>query len=206
MASKNKKWIDFLSEAISRREVADVLIEKYDFRDRFMFNLLGGEPTFMPGLIDLAKDLKRKSDKSLVRIATNGSRALSWWKKAAPYLDVVIVSIHSAQVDIEKLNDNFKVCVENDVILTTNILMDINHWEKSEMILNYMVKKGWSYNIEPKPVETMLGFNKLPVCKHDVCVCGGDLEAAKFKKREHSDAYGKKLTEKDLTQTSAQND
>lgn len=134
---------------------------RYAWKDNRVYNLLGGEPTSWAKLQELCERIKAMDDRSSILIATNGSRTPRYWRDIAAYIDRCIVSVHVAQIDIEQLNLGFKECVAGGMRLSTNILMDINHWDKAVSDAIWMTQHGWSHYITMKPVETMLGSNRL---------------------------------------------
>ena len=134
---------------------------RYAWKSHRVYNLLGGEPTNWSRLPELCQRIKEVDGDSSIMVATNGSRTPRYWREIAPYLDRAIVSVHVAQIDIAKLNQSFKACILGRMHLSTNILMDINHWDKAVSDAMYMTEHGWSHYITMKPVETMLGSNCL---------------------------------------------
>lgn len=59
--------------------------------------LTGGEPTLYPKFLELVTYMKSKG--AMVRVITNGSRTLRWWKqiREADVLDMVYFTFHSQQ-------------------------------------------------------------------------------------------------------------
>lgn len=135
--------------------------QRYAWKDNRVYNLLGGEPTSWAKLPELCKRIKAMDDRSSIMVATNGSRTPRYWRDIAPYLDRSIVSLHVAQIDIAKLNQGFKECILGEMHLSTNVLMDINHWDKAVADAEWLTQHGWSHYITMKPVETLLGSNRL---------------------------------------------
>jgi len=134
---------------------------RYAWKHNRVYNLLGGEPTNWAKLPELCRRIKAMDDHSSIMIATNGSRTPRYWRDIAPYLDRCIVSVHVAQIDITKLNLGFRECILGGMRLSTNILMDIDHWHKAVSDAEWMIEHGWSHLITMKPVETLLGSNQL---------------------------------------------
>lgn len=134
---------------------------RYAWKSHRVYNLLGGEPTNWARLPELCQRIKAMDCNSSIKVATNGSRTPRYWRDIAYHLDRAIVSVHVAQIDIAKLNRGFKECILGGMYLSTNILMDINHWHKAVEDVNWMTQHGWSHYITMKPVETMLGSNRL---------------------------------------------
>lgn len=60
---------------------------------RIGFEFTGGEVALWPHFLDCAGELKRAGARTT--ILSNGSRPLSWWEKATPLLDNVVLSFHS---------------------------------------------------------------------------------------------------------------
>lgn len=133
----------------------------YRWKKTRIYNLLGGEPTLWPKLVEFCERIKKVDESAVILIATNGSRTPRYWQQLSPVIDKVIVSLHVRQIDIEKLNDGFKVLVENGVEVTTNVLMDKPYFDKAVWIADWLTQNGWSYYITMKPVETILGSNRL---------------------------------------------
>lgn len=59
--------------------------------------ITGGEPTLYPKFIELVTYMKSKG--AMVRVITNGSRTLRWWKqiREADVLDIIYFTFHSQQ-------------------------------------------------------------------------------------------------------------
>ena len=59
--------------------------------------LTGGEPTLYPKFLELVAYMKSKG--AMVRVITNGSRTLRWWKeiREANILDIIYFTFHSQQ-------------------------------------------------------------------------------------------------------------
>jgi organic radical activating enzyme len=147
--------------------------QRYAWKAHRVYNLLGGEPTNWSRLSDLCQRIKAMDDSSSIMVATNGSRTPRYWRDISKHLDRAIVSVHVAQIDIAKLNQGFKECILGGMRLATNILMDIDHWDKAVADANWMAKHGWSHYITMKPVETMLGSNQLqPYTKEQLAILG----------------------------------
>lgn len=133
----------------------------YRWKRKRIYNMLGGEPTLWPKLPELCQRIKAIDDGAQILMATNGSRTPRFWKSLSPYIDQVLISLHVRQIDIAKINESMKVLVENNVHVSTNVLMDIDHFDKAVWVANWLVDNGWSYYITMKPVETVLGSNAL---------------------------------------------
>lgn len=54
-------------------------------------DIMGGEPTLWPGLIEFCKKL---GDNTAITFSTNASRSLNWWKKFDAPIDDLIISWH----------------------------------------------------------------------------------------------------------------
>lgn len=63
-------------------------------RKRVLWNLLGGEPTVWKEFIPFVEAVKENDPDCVIRILTNGSRTINWWKRASKVLDDVIISFH----------------------------------------------------------------------------------------------------------------
>lgn len=137
------------------------IVSVYTWKKSRRYIILGGEPTVWPELREFCKFLKEIDSLSIITLLTNGTRTSRYWKKISPYIDEVICSIHVSQVDVEKINENLKVLIENNVHTVAQILMDINHWDKAVSDAEWMITNGWANYTVLKPVETMLGSETL---------------------------------------------
>lgn len=147
--------IDKLMEVIAQ------IRHHYRWKRYRIYNLLGGEPTLWPRLVELCERIKAIDDGARILMATNGTRTPRYWRQLSPYIDQVLVSVHVRQIDIAKINESLRVLVENNVHVATNVLMDQPYFDKAVWVANWLTQHGWSYYITMKPVETVLGSNEL---------------------------------------------
>lgn len=138
------KWPDFELLVNNLSHVLDYYTTHTDKR-KFDFNLLGGEVTLWPRFIDFIKYFKERYD-CLFTLTSNGSRKVSWWVEAAPYLDYVGISSHHEFSDQSHLRDVADLLYIKNVIVVIKVLMDPAAWDKCMSAISYYKgsKKRWS--------------------------------------------------------------
>lgn len=106
-------------------EFTDKLTQHYKtyYNKRILWNLLGGEPTVWKDFTEFVKILKKRDSSCKVRILTNGSRTLNWWKKTAEYLDDIIISYHPESADTDHLIEVTKILREHKVFHTIQVCL-----------------------------------------------------------------------------------
>lgn len=87
---------------------------------RVAIELTGGEVTLWPQFIDCAAELKKEG--ALLGILSNGSRPLSWWEKATPCLDKVVLSFHSESASFDRFLEVVSY-LRTRVSLHVNVIM-----------------------------------------------------------------------------------
>jgi MoaA/NifB/PqqE/SkfB family radical SAM enzyme len=101
---------------------------KHTNKRRFEFCMLGGEVTHWPKFLDFIQYFKERYD-CIFNLISNGSKKLSWWEKAAPYLDYVLISHHQKFSKAEHNRALLDLLYEQGVIGVTTVLMDPTEWE-----------------------------------------------------------------------------
>lgn len=96
-------------------------------RKRILWNLLGGEPTVWKEFIPFVEAVKENDPDCVVRILTNGSRTISWWKRAARVLDDVIISFHPETAKKEHVLEVSNALFDADVRHTCMVCLYPGH-------------------------------------------------------------------------------
>ena len=82
--------------------------------------ITGGEPTLYPKFLELVTYMKSKG--AMVRVITNGSRTLRWWKqlREADVLDMIYFTFHSQQkADYKHIAEISNLFLNSETILIT---------------------------------------------------------------------------------------
>lgn len=82
--------------------------------------ITGGEPTLYPHFLELVKYMKSKG--AMVRVITNGSRTMRWWKEVreADVLDLIYFTFHSQQkADYKHIADVANLFLDSETITIT---------------------------------------------------------------------------------------
>lgn len=100
--------------------------------------LVGGETTLWPKLIDFLKEIKNYSDLFVV-IQTNGSRTNNWWKRfceADLHKNVTLhLSYHAAFCDPDLFYNNLETISEKHSVVSS-FMVDPLHFEKVYNLFN----------------------------------------------------------------------
>jgi organic radical activating enzyme len=86
------------------KQAVDKLCNLFN-QERIQFTFTGGEPTLYPKLYELFSYIKSKNVNHQIRMFTNASRSLRWWKEftAIPMIDFIMFTYHQSQV--KKIDD-----------------------------------------------------------------------------------------------------
>lgn len=126
-----------------------------------IYNIFGGEPTIWQDLPEFSRHIKEVDSRNVLQLLTNGTKSLAWWKRNAPYIDNIIVSVHVAQTDIVELVDKFNE-LANDICIDFQLAMDIEIFDKCVEYFNYAKEHlHKDISLRPKPLRTMLGEPEL---------------------------------------------
>lgn len=87
--------------------------------------LVGGEPTLYPGIVPLLHDLKDK----IVNMTSNGSKPISWWKSNIDYIDVLTLSYHPENANLEAFINKLKFLSDYKVV-TVNVSMMLERFDE----------------------------------------------------------------------------
>jgi organic radical activating enzyme len=120
-------------------------------KTKFDLYLLGGEPTLWKDLEILCENLKLKHDIN-IRISTNGTRSLSWWKRYGKNFNRVELSVHHEFAKVDHLSQIADQLFEDDINLVANVLMDPDHFEKCKNIVEHLKQSKHEWTIFAKSV------------------------------------------------------
>lgn len=130
-------------------------------KDFAVYNLLGGEPTIWTELPQFSEYVKSVNPKNIIQLLTNGNKTLQWWKRTAPFIDKIIVTVHAAQVDIIELVNKFNE-LANDMYIDFQFAMDILCFDKCVDDYNYAYTHlHKNITLYPKPLRTVLSSSDL---------------------------------------------
>lgn len=147
--------------------------------------ITGGEPTLYPKFLELVTYMKSKG--IYVRVISNGSRTLRWWKemREADVLDIVFLTFHSQQqADYKHIAEISNLFLDSDAITVIPITYVPSSLGYAIEGAKYLVENTGSYismnamDLRPKPDEDKK-FNE------------DEFEKALV---EYNTAYGKLLT------------
>ncbi len=114
--------------------------------------IIGGEPTLWPYLEMFVTEIKKDID-IFVRISTNASRTLSYWKDKSDLFDEITISVHN-----EFANLNHIIAVADHIHqkqrsnLYVFVLMDPMHWKQSVQCIDYLESNSKNWFLAAQPV------------------------------------------------------
>lgn len=107
-------------------------------KKRFYIKPLGGEPTLWPLLSDYLENIRSRHE-IFVRLSTNASRTLRYWKDNYKYFDEIIISVHNEFSDPDHIINVANFLYETKSCnLYVNVLMDPINWDESLYLFNYL--------------------------------------------------------------------
>ena len=105
---------------------------------KIYLELLGGETTLWPKLLDFLREIK-KIKNVVIQIGTNGSRTNRWFQELLDSeLDknvIVIFSYHAAFCDPELYYSNLEI-ISHKYQVVSNFMLDPEHFEKTNKLYN----------------------------------------------------------------------
>jgi organic radical activating enzyme len=133
-----------------------ILFNEYTERhakESFYINVVGGgEPSLWPHLNYFCENIK-KNHNVYIKLTTNGSRSLRWFKENTKFIDKFTMSCHYKDVNISKFIEICDWIYENDKEPGTLVLMDAKNWHTCEEYLNKMLKESkYPWTIQVKEV------------------------------------------------------
>tara|TARA_R110000772_G_scaffold256190_1_gene372626 strand:+ start:355 stop:1323 length:969 start_codon:yes stop_codon:yes gene_type:complete len=155
----NKINFPKISDAISL--VDKIATEFQGVKDFAVYNLLGGEPTIWTQLPEFSEYVKKVNKNNIIQLLTNGNKTVRWWRRNAPYIDKIILTVHVAQTDIVELVEKFNQLV-GDIHIDFQFAMDIAIFDKCITDYHYAYENlHKNISINPKPLRTVLSANEL---------------------------------------------
>lgn len=121
------KWPDYDTLIVNLSHMLDYYLEHTN-KKRFEFCMLGGEITHWPKFLDFMQYFKERYT-CIFNLISNGSKKISWWEKAAPYLDYVLISHHQKFADAHHNAKVLDLLYEQGVIGVVTVLMDPTEWD-----------------------------------------------------------------------------
>lgn len=110
--------------------------------EKVYLELIGGEVTLWPELIEFLKEIKSFSNVFSV-ILTNGSRSEKWWKKFSDselHMNTMLAfSCHFAFCSLDSYYRNLEIVSKNHLV-TNSFIMDPKYFSKFPKILNLFKK------------------------------------------------------------------
>ena len=126
-------------------------------KSKIVWNLLGGEPTVWKNFSKFFNSVKDYDPGCNVRILTNGSRTLNWWKRNANLFDEVIVSWHPERADYVHCTDVLNILYDAGVITSVQVCMYPPLEELCLEAAKYFYENSKCFNVSPKSLqETIL--------------------------------------------------
>jgi MoaA/NifB/PqqE/SkfB family radical SAM enzyme len=129
----------------------DVYTNKFN-KTEFWINLVGGgEPTLWPHFNEFCREIKKDYNVKL-KVTTNASRTIRWWKDNVQYLDGATLSAHHEFMDVDHFMEVGDFLYSNDVRVSALMLMDCEHWDKCVAIVEKMKTSKHPWIIEAKSI------------------------------------------------------
>ena len=131
----------------------DHLFKQYEKigKDHFELFIIGGEPTLWKELPKFISYFKSNFN-TKIRISTNGTRGVDWWKTNAKYFDQVEVSVHNEFADVDHISEVCDVLYSQFTDVVANVLMDPHNFEKCKSIVEQLKKSKHPFPILAKVV------------------------------------------------------
>ena len=144
------------------KNFVDKVNEQYSGIKEFaVYNIFGGEPTIWRELPAFSEYIKSINSKNILQLLTNGNRTLKWWKRNAPYIDKIIVSVHVAQTDIVELVNKFNQLADN-IVIDFQLAMDQVIFDECVEAFKYAeLHLHPNISLKSKPLRKILGDSEL---------------------------------------------
>lgn len=127
---------------------------------QLLWNLLGGEPTVWKDFIPFITQLKERDPDNRIRVLTNGSRTLSWWKKASPFLDDIVISYHPESANIKHICKVSDILREHDVFHTIQVCLYPLHLDVCREAAEYFYNNSKCNSVIIKTLRKTLGSHE----------------------------------------------
>lgn len=113
--------------------------------------ILGGETTLWKDLPKFCKILKDNHD-VIISISTNASKSLRWWNQYANSFDVVHISLHPEEADIDHTISVADLLYEKDIETNVDILMSPTDFNDCIKLVDRVQKSKNKFPIIAKTV------------------------------------------------------
>jgi len=121
-------------------------------KKKFHVKIMGGEPTVWSDLPKFVYDLKQ-AEECYVRMSTNASRTLRYWKEKSNLFDQIIISVHNEFSDIDHIIDVANHIYETKKSnLYVTVLMDPYNWEISVRNFEFLLNNSCNWHLAVAPV------------------------------------------------------
>jgi sulfatase maturation enzyme AslB (radical SAM superfamily) len=144
------RWPDLETITDRLSHVMDYYI-KYGNKKRFVFQIIGGEPTLWPECGEFVKFFKDRYDVT-ISMSSNGSRTLRWWEEYGKQFDHIIMSCHHEKINVEHTIEVCDSLYDNDVWVNAMVLMDSKYWDKCVSIIEGLKNSRNTWSISTSQV------------------------------------------------------
>jgi len=125
----------------------------------FRINIAGGgEPALWPHLDYFCKEIKKHHNVQ-IKLTTNGSRKLEWFKEHTKNIDRFTMSCHYKEVPIDRFIKNCDYLWERGNQVSALVLMDAAHWQECIDCLEKLYASRYSWPIQAKEVVDAPGLD-----------------------------------------------
>ena len=148
----NIKWPDYDLLVKNLSNLLNYYMEHTNKR-KFQISLLGGEVTHWKRFIDFIKHFKENYD-CVFSMHTNGSKKLSWWVEAAPYLDLVSISHHDSFSKTSHNRELADYLYSKNVMVNIQVMMDTRRWDSCVAAVEYYKASKYQWTIRQAEIIT----------------------------------------------------
>jgi organic radical activating enzyme len=112
----------------------------------FDIHFSGGEVTHWKYFPELIRFLKEEFN-CLISMTSNGSKKHEWWEENAKYFDRIHMSCHHEYVNLEEFRDICDYLYDQNVVISTSVMMDPFEWDKCIEIVDFLKKSRRCWTI-----------------------------------------------------------
>jgi len=121
-------------------------------KQKFHVKIMGGEPTVWSELPRFVYDLKQ-AEQCFIRMSTNASRTMRYWKENSALFDQIIISVHNGFADMDHIiNVSNYIYSTGKTNLYVTVLMDPYNWKKSVDNFEYLYYNSTNWHLAVAPV------------------------------------------------------
>ena len=125
----------------------------------YTFNMLGGEITYYPYLLDLIKYIYSFENKNIyISIITNGSRKVEYFEELIKNINgnsLCAISIHIEYANIEHIKDLIVLFNNNNLTLNLHLMLHPEYKEKCTYFFNELISFKKTYNFDFEIIEIL---------------------------------------------------